>query len=137
MRYINSIPFTLNKTYIFESRVSVGCGENFGGKSLFHSKADAGNTYKPPNCCFCDFYCMRAHLRFCCLVSGSLVILFTCEKVVHFPGLPYLPRRDNSPPRVVSPSSCKRLIEFFKQKHLAHGNSGGGLSRAPCQQNLS
>ena len=39
----------------------------------------------------------------------------------HLPGLPYLPRRDNSPPRVVSPTrvvsttSCKRLIEFFKQ----------------------
>ena len=101
---------SLNKR-LFMNRESVDSGENFSGKKTFHSKVNAKNMYKLPNCFFFDFYFMRAHSKFCCLVSGGRGKLFTCEKVVSpASGLPYLPRRDNSPPRVVSTTSCKRLI---------------------------
>ena len=43
------------------------------------------------------------------------------KKLSRLTGLPYLPRRDNSPTRVVSPPrdefafSCKQSVEFFKE----------------------
>ena len=56
-------------------------------------------------------------------------------------GLPYLPRRDNSPTRVVSPPetssrfSCKRLDEVFKE--ISEKLARPGMSAAMFTQNVS
>ena len=82
----------------------------------FHSEASASNIYQPSNCCF-------FHFILCVRVKGfavsSRVVEPSClhaKKLCRLPELPYPPKRENSPPRVVSPTSCKRLIKFFKQR---------------------
>ena len=72
------------------------------GKKTFLSKVNATNIYKLPDCCFFDFYFMRAHLRFCCLVSGGRAKLFTCEKVV-------------SPARVILPAEARQRTSPSKR----------------------
>ena len=75
------------------------------GKKTFLSKVNAKNMYKLPNCCFFDFYFMRAHLRFCCLVSGGRAKPFTCENVV-------------SPARVTLPAEARQLASPSCLAHL-------------------
>ena len=67
-----------------------------------------------------------------CLVSGRPDKMFIWEKAAPPAGLPYLPRWDDSPPQVVSPTrdeftiSCKRSAEFCKE--ISEKVAGSGVT---------
>ena len=94
---------SLTKMYVFKLTVSVGCGENFGGKNLFI------RTRMLATCIRSQIVAsVIAHLRFCC-VSGSRAKLFTCEKV-------------ESPARVIRTcgGETTRLPELSRPPELSH-----------------
>ena len=88
---------SLNKRLFLNWEFPLTAVWEFWREKPFHLKANASNLYEPPNYCFFDFYFMRAHLRFCCLVLGSRAKLFACEKVV-------------SPARVTLPAEARQLV---------------------------
>ena len=109
----------LNKSLFLNREFSLAAVRILAGNTFSFEKQTLA-TYIKPELLFLLFLFMRAHLSFCCLVSGNRAKLFTCQKVV-------------APTRVTLSAEEKQLASSFVQRRSVPTFSVYGSTRSLSQ----